>query len=120
MKYIRTKDGIRRVFRKLKNGFYLVKVSKYKYYHYYPDCEVADTIERLCDEFVVVWKGNKANPYKFTQLEWVEFAKAKYMETNGKNDVESIYGAIWTDKGLIYVAKMKGVLPNGEIEWELL
>ena len=33
---------------------------------------------------------------------------------------EGIYGGIWTEKGLIYQAKMKGILPNGEIDWELL
>lgn len=49
-------------------------------------------------------------------------AKLEDIETkkliNDKN-VE-VYGAIWTDKGLIYKARMKGILPNGEIDWELL
>jgi hypothetical protein len=42
------------------------------------------------------------------------------LEHKAIGDSDIIYGAIWTDKGLIYVAKMKGILPNGEIDWELL
>lgn len=62
-------------------------------------CQVireADTIEELCDEFVGVDKtcenGHqllRAIPYKCANF-W-----------NG-----GVYGAIWTSKGLIYVAKM--------------
>lgn len=56
----------------------------------------ADTIEELCDEFVGIDKtcenGHqllRAIPYKCANF-W-----------NG-----GVYGAVWTDKGLIYVAKM--------------
>ena len=63
----------------------------------------ADTIEELCDEFVGVDKtcenGHQlliAIPYKCVNF-W-----------NG-----GVYGAIWTDKGLIYVAKLND---KGELE----
>lgn len=64
----------------------------------------ADTIEELCDECVCDKKC-------------VGFIDARGFELYKKFDV---YGAIWTDKGLIYKSRMKGVLPNGEIDWELL
>jgi hypothetical protein len=56
MKYIRTNEGIHRVFKLLKNGYFLIKISKYKYYHAEPDCKQADTIEELIDEYVRVHK----------------------------------------------------------------
>ena len=58
----------------------------------------ADTIEELCDEFVVEDKDEFAIFHNF------KLAK----QTKG-----IIYGAIWTDKGLTYVAKMNS---KGELE----
>lgn len=57
----------------------------------------ANTIEELCDRFVVIDKETKKVMnivafWEYAKL-WVSW---KY----------NIYGAIWTDKGLIYVAKM--------------
>ena len=64
----------------------------------------SDTLEELCDEFVGIdntcENGHqllRAIPYKCVNF-W-----------NG-----GVYGAIWTDKGLIYVAKM-----NDKGEWKL-
>lgn len=58
----------------------------------------ADTIEKLCDRFVVIYENEEPVPYK-NYLDALETQK-------------EVYGAIWTDKGLIFVAKMnnKGVL----------
>lgn len=67
----------------------------------------ADTIEELCDEFVEL--GNHTpflNAERFE--EWTEERK-KFLIQKGKE----IKGAIWTDKGLIYVAKMN---EKGELE----
>ena len=61
----------------------------------------ADTIKELCDEFVEY--GNR--PIVITQ------ANVKEGRMCGKTPV--ILGAIWTDKGLIYVAKMN---EKGELE----
>lgn len=54
----------------------------------------ADTIEELCDEFVIVRENGKS----MTAL--LDLAK-EYAKAGIK-----VYGAIWTSKGLIYVAKM--------------
>ena len=59
----------------------------------------ANTVEELCDEFVRVSKSVH------------DFLVSNDIPTKKFDDTE-IYGAIWTDKGLIYVAKMNesGVL----------
>ena len=69
-------------------GFYMLDIVKQ-----------ADTIEELCDEFVGISDG------KSQMLRFVPYACSQYW--NG-----GVYGAIWTDKGLIYIAKMneEGVL----------
>ena len=56
----------------------------------------ADTIEELCDEFVC------------DEMFVYDKEEIKFLISEG----EIVYGAIWTDKGLIYVAKMNesGVL----------
>ena len=59
--------------------------------------EEADTIEELCDEFVC----NEMFIYDKTDMKW-------FVEKG-----DNVYGAIWTDKGLIYVAKMND---KGELE----
>ena len=65
----------------------------------------ADTIEELCDELVVVFDTRPPKPV----VCGYSIAQAKlYAGNTGK-----IYGAIWTDKGLIYVAKMN---KKGELE----
>ena len=61
----------------------------------------ADTIEALCDEFVI--KGTRGR-YLGTPLQECELRNIP---------ITQIYGAIWTDKGLIYVAKMN---EKGELE----
>ena len=62
----------------------------------------ADTIEELCDTFVV----HKLGFFDETLESLLE--QCKYLD---KSKIE-IYGAIWTDKGLKYVAKMneKGII----------
>ena len=101
MKYIRTKDG-----RILKGSNYGFGVGMpYKNY----DVKIADTIEELCDEFVLVNEYRFKKPKTATELE-KDFDEMKNFYTT-KDD--KIYGAIWTDKGLIYVAKMND---KGELE----
>lgn len=71
----------------------------------------ADTIEELCDEFVAVRKSdNTAHLGKIENTYWF------YEQTGWVGRVEDykiIYGAIWTDKGLTYVAKLNS---QGELE----
>ena len=106
MKYIRTKDGI------VSCGF-----SKEEYDSKYPNTKIsyeewfdiafrnnkeyeiiktADTIEELCDRFVITEHGLDDN---FLMEDFKDVKKFFV----GK---ATVYGAIWTDKGLIYVAKM--------------
>ena len=63
----------------------------------------ADTIEELCDEFVVVKEKEHGCNYLYKS------AINDYKE----HTADALYGAIWTDKGLIYVAKMN---ERGELE----
>lgn len=109
MKYIRTKDGIHEIcvsdldlneetsidiagFRaKYCRGFErpITKDDVIK---------IADTIEELCDVFV------------YAKCDYMELEEAKrekdLEEADWQEDGLPIYGAIWTEKGLIYVAKM--------------
>ena len=59
----------------------------------------SDNLEELCDEFVAVGRLTE-QPFI------VRYPKAYYKNMN-------VFGAIWTDKGLIYVAKMND---KGELE----
>ena len=122
MKYIRTKDSIVFVGDLVKDEFgnYCPKDStdtmeiEAKYV-----IKEADNIEELCDEVVVEMKFNTgyvAHLNKnITELKsFVEYLKESCKVTN--DEMLNIYGAIWTDKGLIYVAQMNesGVL---ELLW---
>jgi hypothetical protein len=86
MKYIRTTSGIYKIYEF--EGQKVVEWNGEKV------ISQAYTIAKLCDEFVHV-----SNYYKLLTH---NFKDAK----NDHSDNEELYGAIWTDKGLIYVAKM--------------
>lgn len=65
----------------------------------------ANTIEELCDEYVVFYGNTYHVTRKYEERDLTP-QKIKYnLFTWGVKEYE-IYGAIWTDKGLIYVAKM--------------
>lgn len=112
MKYIRTKDGIHEVieiytYTKKKLGVIIESLgckteneNELKTIFYGDVLKQADTIEELCDEFVRVSKSVH------------DFLVSDDIPTKKFDDTE-IYGAIWTDKGLIYVAKMND---KGELE----
>lgn len=83
----------------------------------------ADTIEELCDERVLshYFKETDYTDYKvLPKSQWDIMAQSVSLRLKEKITDINYLGAIWTDKGLIYVTKMKGILPNGEIDWELL
>lgn len=105
MKYIRTKDGIYEV--DVLSIHYIGETHfscwDIKHTRAFNDWHIikqADTIERLCDRFVVIYENEEPVPYK------------NYLDAVATQ--KEVYGAIWTDKGLIYVAKMndKGELEN--------
>lgn len=74
----------------------------------------ADTIEELCDEFRGIWinywesmREDAHEEYHYDKERDVfydDFEELTHEEAIEKFDI--FYGAIWTDKGLIYVAKM--------------
>ena len=74
-----------------------------------PYTKSADAIEELCDWYVTVWSKDGHTEYcTYYDLDrdlFQSLIRAKF----------TVYGAIWTDKGLIYVAKM-----NEKGEFELL
>lgn len=106
MKYIRTKDG--KIFDldkiELCAEYYCIDDENQLYIEWYAVKETfeiinqADTIEELCDLFVYVYEEGKP----FVDAWFAADKWAKY-----------IYGAIWTDKGLQYVARMNS---DGELE----
>ena len=115
MKYIRTKDGqILEVFNwEVDEEKQLIYFNTDKGYFdskdLHPQKQHSDTIEELCDEFVVI--GIFENQIGCCCDTFNEAKELKdYAELPQK---QIIYGAIWTSKGLIYVAKMN---EKGELE----
>ena len=115
MKYIRTKDGIVEntiiTNKKMGDWAFLPFIQPV----YESDIvEQADTIEELCDEFVAVVENGLHN---------LIGSELKYRLRNKENNAgileylkklnTKIMGAIWTDDGLKYVAKIND---NGELE----
>jgi hypothetical protein len=107
MKYVRTEKGVYEILAETNTLYYtdftgtegVLKSDK---------VQVADTIEELCDEFVI--HNLKTFPKPYIQDSVV--IKEIPIELFKKCGME-LYGAIWTDKGLIYVAKMNS---KGELE----
>ena len=106
MKYIRTKDG------KLRNEKEWKDLLDYAE----SNCQdiddmvikQADNIQELCDEYIwVTPQGERHIKPKTNDGLWLASCDYK----NG----HLIYGAIWTNRGLIYVAIM-----SVEGDWELL
>lgn len=134
MRYIRTTDGrisyLRREPNEKAADYEMLTSSGMLTYRREDEViKVADNVEELCDEFVAI--AEDESPYLFSIYEnndkkyvYINEENAEpLLETFIKNKI--IHGAIWA-KGehdepiLKSVAKMKGVLPNGEIDWELI
>ena len=64
----------------------------------------ADTIEELCDEFVNLYSNGIITQYVGNNFK--KEAKDTKTICRQENITVVSYGAIWTEKGLIYVAKM--------------
>ena len=99
--FIRTKDKVYKVIREDEDGYWDIVDGIYIFKT--DILKQSDNLAELCDEFVynnqILSEEDRYNEEYLSQLYWF-------------NDV---YGAIWTDKGLIYVAKM-----NEEGKLELL
>ena len=120
MKYIKTKDKVVKVDNK---KYKLIKCNEKVVLQINIDekqiireyiVNQADTIEELCDEFVVYqpWTNTRyiANKNVFKEIKY-NIETNYYKSLGYKNP--NIFGAIWTDKGLIYVSKMN---EKGELE----
>lgn len=103
MSYIRTKDGIYKLIEIRKNEYRMLNANGTVHLaHYEPeDYKIADTIEELIDEFVLDINNvvHQIILGEFSLKEEINIIKRG-------NKLHKVYGAIWTDKGLIYVAKM--------------
>jgi hypothetical protein len=111
MRYIRTKDTIFEVVEET-DAVYRVKAKGNPHNIYSKSkCQTevikfADTVEELCDEFIGI--------SNLTNTGYVITARLAIKKLNERITFSGgIYGAIWTDKGLIYVAKMND---KGELE----
>ena len=95
MKYIRTLDGVytKKYFEDCQNA--QPGVAAYLFSRV---VKSSDTIEELCDEIVRVCQPNTKNEWHFV----LDSKDSQFLIGNEHID----YGAIWTNKGLIYVAKM--------------
>ena len=71
----------------------------------------SESIEELCDEFVVFDKEQPNG--KLLYYKGFENLKKEFIDFEKDKEKVVVYGAIWTDKGLIYVAKMND---KGELE----
>lgn len=108
MRYIRTKGGIYR-----KNIFPNKETSIKEWESIgFKVCAQADTIKELCDEFVCENSLIDSSPRKENGQIIGRYQKIDNAIMLAKKGLV-VYGAIWTDKGLIYVAKMNS---KGELE----
>lgn len=118
-KYIRTEThifgiGSRKV--KIKDNYFQIwktingqrKCEEYKF------IKESDNLEELCDRFVTVFDTTNSI-YKELEPKQNMFLDdaIKALEKWDKRYNPQIYGAIWTNKGLIFVAKMN---KDGELE----
>ena len=109
--YIRTKDGVYKISKELNNGTYLVKGK----WHIEKDKIISqsENLEELCDN--IVYNGYLYQN-EIVNNELVEDSfEGLTLPIDEDMIKQGIYGAIWTSKGLIYVAKM-----NDEGELELI
>lgn len=93
--YVRTKDGVYEVEQSQLEDDEEVVNCDYGQIHKLEILRKSENLEELCDEYVVV--NNTC--FNTPQLLGTVIDKDYYKH-------EEVYGAIWTDKGLIYVAKM--------------
>ena len=100
-KYIRTEEG--HIYEYVEQRISPNQYAKFGIYRHNLNSEYeqiiaqSDNLAELCDAFVMI-SENHDLPQLVCKTNF-EYCKTKCKWTN-------FYGAIWTDKGLIYVAKM--------------
>ena len=133
MKYIRTQKELYKVMSKqICNTDKFVEVQRKKVGLFTGTTELiskedvlkqADTIEELCDEVVIIypdgshsvsWCYDYKSFYESIEGQVGNLGKMPYTKENlVEYEIYEIYGAIWTEWGLKYVAKMN---EKGELE----
>lgn len=118
MKYIRTKDGrITTLKNELVNNAGLWVLGGKENI-----LKIADTIEELCDEFVDIseLKTTNTGGWLYDEFDSDNKCLVYYAEDerrtiplNEFDDLSKIFGAIWCEWGLKYIAKMN---EKGELE----
>ena len=113
MKYIRTKDGIIKIEYEWEyascGGITVYNENENLYIADEDIIKTADTIEELCDGIVAIERNGKLKvPYVGKTPQDLKVI----IDLIDKENYE-VYGAIWTNTGLIYVAKMN---KKGELE----
>ena len=99
--YIRTKDGVYE-FNKTFNG------ASIRIIYGNEIIKQSENLLELIDEFIVIRDSTKIN--QLVRTDNIEYLK-EMMESDKR--IIAVKGAIWTSKGLIYVAKMND---KGELE----
>lgn len=110
MKYIRTKHTIFEVVDENEKVYYVRAKSDPTSIYSKSKCQTdivkeGETIEELCDEFVVV-VGKATKGYIVFNQCLNSFEKVVSLNQKAKQEETLIYGAIWTHNGLKYVAKL--------------
>ena len=114
--YVRTKNKIYKVESETFNkkgyfiGDYDVFIGDYDIILKEQVINQSENLFELIDEFVIIRDSTKIN--QLVRIDNIEYLKEMMKEDKR---IVAIKGAIWTDKGLIYVAKM-----NDEGDLELI
>lgn len=97
--YIRLKNRIAKIEAEDSECYYFNKLKKFVYKD--EGYKTANTPEELCDEFVRICE--RFNIRELLNKQEKEDLLNRKLKTN---KITYFYGAIWTSKGIIYVAKM--------------
>lgn len=100
--YIRTKDGIYEFNKQTFNG------DSIRIIYGNEIIKQSENLFELIDEFVVIRDSTKIN--QLVRTDNIEYLKEMMKEDKR---IIAVKGAIWTDKGLIFVAKLSD---KGELE----
>ena len=109
MKYIRTKDNIYEEYAREKRPDGCVITTRGTRIPFTAILRESDDLEELCDELVVIYNNDKAFKKPFTSI----YDNLEDLLREHEISECKVYGAIWTDRGLTYVARMND---DGELE----
>ena len=111
--YIRTENHIYLIHKDISyGGNKIYKIYNHDFSIIGNDFKVADTIEELCDRYIGI-SNNKPMIIKYEFDEYYDEYGDSYTKEELLMEYDIIYGAIYTSKGLIYVAKMND---KGELD----